>query len=154
MERGFTLIELLVVLSITVALCGSVLAVSLQDIPRSHAQADEEVLITSLMHARAQALNDTCFGIDCTQARAHGVAFFLDHLIVFQTPTSTSPYAHRDTPQDEYHELAALYAIQGLHEVTFLPRSGNPVSAGKIVLNTASGYAISVTVHPNGRIDW
>lgn len=154
MKQGFTLVELLVVLSITVMLCGSVLAVSLRDISKSHTQADAEILTTSLMHARAQALSDDCFGDDCMQARAHGVAFFLDHLVVFQAPNSTPTYAYRDIPQDEYHELSPLSEIQGLHEVTFLPGSGDPVSQGTTLLRTESGYVTSITIYPNGRIDW
>lgn len=164
MVRGFTLIEIVVVIALMIAVGGWTIVSGIDDLRRTNARSTHEQFTTTLLHARAQAAANKCFGGDCTQGRAHGVAIVGNTLVVFQSPTSTPTYAMRDSAQDEIVQLDASTTASGATEVSFMPFSvvatttGNIIEGDElwhtdIVLTDATGKSATTTIYANGRID-
>jgi prepilin-type N-terminal cleavage/methylation domain-containing protein len=159
--RGFTLIELLVVIAIIAGASALAFGAGISDYRRTQNRSARDTITSALMHARAQAMANTCFGDDCTQGRAHGVKVFSDNVTVFQASTTASAlyYDHRDSAQDEIttFDTAISTTSQSVNEIVFLPLSGsttNPAIATITIISHSPDSTSTITISPNGKIDW
>jgi prepilin-type N-terminal cleavage/methylation domain-containing protein len=145
---GFTLIEILIVIGMLAIVSGFGLFMSMETYRASNYHSDRNLLIATLMRARAEAINNICLGGACTDALPHGVHIQTNAYIMFQGST----YDPSD-PQNSSFE-ADIYSSHSFSgDVIFSQLSGTTSAPIAITLNSA-GRTSNITISRLGRISW
>ncbi len=143
------MIEMLVVMSIFILVSGLALFVSLETFRGSVFRSDRTLIVSALQRARAQSMNNKCFGEGCTDGKPHGVKVLPNKtIIIFQGAT----YATRDSDVDAVFVLN-IATSTGSDEFVFSRLAGSS-TGGTIALIDQLGHASVATVGPEGNIIW
>ncbi len=151
MQRGFTMIETLVVMGIFALIGGLALFVSMETYRSSSFRSDRDLLVAVLQRARAQAINNVCFGT-CTDndGQPHGVRIESDQYIIFQGDTYSS-----SDPNNAAFDSNPLSNRTGATEIVFEQLSGDTSCSPTCEISLTQGSQSSViSVTSNGRISW
>jgi prepilin-type N-terminal cleavage/methylation domain-containing protein len=142
-QQGFTLIEFLIVLTI-IAILVSIGSFAGYDFYKSYAlNAERDVLVSSLIKARNQAVNNL-------NESPHGVFIDSNGYTLFEG----SSYASRDPAYDELIKSNSLMTLTGLEEIVFDQLTGNLTTLeGNIDLSNGTRSAV-ISLNNEGRIEW
>ena len=146
--RAFTLIEILVVIGLLIVIGGFTAFVSLESYRSAIFKDDRSLLVSALLKARSQAINNMCFGAGCTDGLSHGVHIESGAYTVFQGTT----YVPSD-PLNETYEGNPATVVGGMTDVVFEKLSGE-TTAGTITLGDTALHASTVTINSEGMITW
>ena len=149
-NAGFTLIEIALVIGL-VTVVASVGMFFDFDSFRAHSfYADRDTLISTLQHARAEAISNICRG-SCDNGLPHGVKILSDRFIIFQG----ADYVSADHNQDAVIDANINIEHGGLDEIVFSQLSGDTVFPGEIVLtDNLGGRKSIISINSEGQILW
>lgn len=152
--RAVTLIEIVVVVGLLVVIAALGLMVSMDDYRAQNFHTERDTVVSVLHKARSQAVNNMCFGVGCTDGKAHGVHVANGEYVVFQGAT----YATRDVAVDEVITAGdAATVVTGPTDVIFTQLSGmvnvNPVGANSMTITGPNRISV-ITIGPEGTITW
>ncbi len=145
---GFTLIETLLVMGVFVMVSGFGLFVSMESYRGSLYHSDRDLLVALLERARAQAINNLCYGDYCDDGKPHGVHIQSDKYILFQGEAYDAGGAFNvsfDTDSNTEHSF--------IGDIIFTPLSGT-TSALVTIMLSGEGRTSEIMVSPIGRITW
>jgi prepilin-type N-terminal cleavage/methylation domain-containing protein len=150
---GFTLIEVIVVMSIVALLAAVTLSTDLGGY-RSYSFDDEEhALIAATQESRSDAMNNVCFGNNCTTGASHSIHFEAHSYTLFQGDNYDS-----NNPENEIIEVNPTVTISGISDVVFHVLSGDasatPANMGDVVLTDTTGHIATTTIYSVGQISW
>ncbi len=159
-NEGFTLIEILVVIGILAIIASFGLFFSMENYRGSSFRDERDLLVSTLQHSRAQAVNNVCFGSPCPDGKPHGIHFFPkgdpsdDRFVVFQGAS------FHDTADDALVDEVIKFDNRAVYIDTSLPvdiifdrLSGNSDDKS-IILKDDAGHTSTVDINQAGRIDW
>lgn len=154
-QRGFTLIEILVVVSMMVIIMSFGIFFDMDKFRQNSFQADRDILISALQHARSQAISNICYGdtsICQEDGKPHGVYIESHQFTIFQG----TDFANRNIVYDAILETEYDIAYSGLTEVVFDQLTGDVVSgAGSITMTDPLNSRSSViSINSEGQIIW
>ena len=142
-RQGFTLIEVL----LSIAAIAVISGFSIPIYQSFQVKNDVDIAVTTLAQSlrRAQALSrasdgDTTWGLNITSGS----------IILFK---GTS-FSVRDSSFDEVFSVPTSISPSGLGEIVFTKLSGEPQTAGIIILNSTTGETASVTVNAKGMVEY
>src|SRR5579859_6997626 len=139
--RGFTLVEVLVVIGI-LAIVAACCTLGVGSFQGGGFRAERDVLLASLMHARAQAQHAVCDAASCTGALPHGVYVRTDASgrIMSAVLFEGSAYDPNDALNVET-PLSGSAVLAGSNTVIFEPFSGDAMASGTLSLTSGSQSA-------------
>lgn len=152
-QAGFTLLEILIVIGMTVIIMSFGLFFDFDQFRLHSFQADRDVLISALHHARSRAVSNICYEPPvCNDGKPHGVRIEAGEFIIFQG----SSYAGRDASHDASLEANTGLVHAGINEVVFSQLTGDALSgAGDIILrDPATGRESIISINSEGQIIW
>ena len=145
--KGFSLIEILVVIGM-LAIVGSFgLFLSMESFQHSIFKNDRDLLIDALYKARAQSVNNMCFGT-CSGGQPHGVHIGNGAYTVFQGLSYTA-----GDPQNEVTAANPGTTVTGATDIVFDRISGitTPVT---LTVTSVNGQTSTISVRTEGGIGW
>lgn len=145
---GFTLIETLMVMGVFLMVSGFGLYVSMESYRGSLYHSDRDLVVMLLERARAQAINNLCYGSDCEDGKSHGVHIQSDKYILFQGDAydAGDPLnASFDADNNTQHSFTG--------DIIFSQLSGTTSAPATITLS-GEGRTSEITVSPVGQITW
>lgn len=157
LKKGFTLLEILITIGLLAIVASLGLFVSMESYHNSSFHNERDLFISALQHARAQAVNNVCIGLSCTEGQPHGVhivttAGTVTHYIVFQGTTynSVDPL---NTVIDVGKNISQNLQVTGMTDVYFdqLSASTTPTT---ITLQNNLGESSVITIGNEGQISW
>jgi len=128
---------------------GLALFVSMETYRGSSFRSDRDLLVAALQHARAQAMNNICFGTGCADGEAHGVHIQSDKYIVFQG----SIYDSSDLNNAAFDSTITTTKTPATLNILFSQLSGNSTPA-TITLTDVEGHTSAISVSAEGQISW
>jgi prepilin-type N-terminal cleavage/methylation domain-containing protein len=149
-QAGFTLIEVIVTIALIGIIGGTAVYFGIDSFRGYSFHSDRDLLVTSLQHARSQAIGNNCLGSSCTDGKPHGVLIQPDKFVVFQGIS----FATADHDVDVIVEANPTITKSGLSEVVFKQLSGDVSTVGDIVLTDSVGRVSTTTVGSEGQILW
>lgn len=148
-QRGFTFFEILVTMGIFIMVGGFALFVSMETYRGASFRSDRDLLVSALQRARAQAMNNTCFGAGCADGEAHGVHIQSDKYVIFQG----NAYDSSDPNNAAFDSTITTTKTPATLDILFSQLSGNSAPA-TVTLTDAAGHASAVSVSVEGQISW
>lgn len=146
-QRGFTFFEALVVMGIFAIVGGVALFVSMDTYRASSFSSDRNTLVAALQHARAQAMNNMCFGT-CVDGKPHGVHIQSDSYVIFQGDAY-----HADDPQNAaFDSRTSIIKHPATLDIVFSQLSGTTTPTS--ITLTEGGRSSVITIGSEGRISW
>ena len=146
--QGFTLIEVIIVLAIISTVSTIAVFSGLESYRQYLYHNDRDLLVTLLLHARAQSMGNICVGPTCVDGVSHGVAVVPSGYILFQGST----FALRDPSSDGFFERNPHSISSGVTEVVFTKVSGT-TTGGVLTLDDGARTS-DVTISSEGQITW
>lgn len=149
---GFTLIEALVVMGILSMLGGLGLFLNLDTYRSLMFRSERDTLISAILKARSQSMNNMCIGTGCTDGKAHGVYVTKGKYVIFQGQS----YATRDTSVDEaiYAQNDTVGFSSPSYEVVFAQLSGSVTTPLDIGFNDGAVHYSTTSINTEGRVSW
>lgn len=141
-HHGFTLLEVMMAIGILTIIFGAGLPTSIGLLRNYVLDADRDTLVTLLQRAQNEAF------ANLNQA-SHGVEITATSFVGYQG----SSYASRDTTKDIVFPRSKLVTTAGDVEVNFSAIKAQ-VAAGKTITLNNTIKTETVTVNPEGMIDW
>lgn len=149
-QRGFTFFEILVTTGIFIVVGGLALLVSMETFRGSSFRSDRDLLVSALQHARAQAMNNICFGTCIgNDGQPHGVHIQSDKYVIFQG----NAYDSSDPNNAAFDSTITTTKTPATLDILFSQLSGNSAPA-TVTLTDAAGHASAVSVSVEGQISW
>ncbi|HWA32368.1 MAG TPA: prepilin-type N-terminal cleavage/methylation domain-containing protein [Candidatus Paceibacterota bacterium] len=155
-KAGFTLIEMVIVISLIAVIGGFGLFFGIDSLRGYSFHSDRDTLVSTLQHARAEAMANICRGTDCADGgKPQGV--YIDtsarKFIVFQG-TTYDPHDDNNAPVD-YSQNTILPDDGSLRTIVFDQLSGNVDAPGYITINDATNvHSSKVEISDQGQILW
>ncbi len=163
-SRGMTLIEIVVATGIMAVVVSSVYFLSIQYYFSYATQSERNVLISVLLKARNEAINNVCYGVSCTGGRSHGVKIVYDPVtreiqkyVIFQGPTYVSTDPLNEEVNANYHlffsdtgSIVSLLSFEQLSGRVSISGGGPDI----IALTDNHNHSFNLTINTEGRIDW
>ena len=110
---------------------------------------DRDTLVSSLQHARSQAVSNICYGT-CADGKPHGVYIEDDQYIIFQG----SSFATRDAGFDTLIEANPSINHTGLDEVVFDQLTGDATAGDITLTDPANGRESVISINSEVQILW
>lgn len=154
-NRGFTIIEMLIVVGLISIIGGLGLYLGFDSLRGYSFRSDRDVLVSTLQHARAEAIANVCRGDSsvCSDGKPHGVKILSDKFVIFQ---GTS-YATRDSAYDadiDFNHSTIFPSDGSLTEAVFNRLSGDVDTPGFITLNDSGTHESKIEINSEGQILW
>ena len=130
------------------SIAGVALLVSMNSYRGTTFNNDRNLLVATLAHARAQAINNICLGSGCADGKKHGVHIQSDAYIAFQGTT----YNPADATNARF-DSSTLISKSGLTDIIFSQLSATTTTIGDIVLSLNERIS-TTTIGSNGTIVW
>lgn len=148
MGNGFTLIEVLLVMGMFVIISSFGLLVSMESYRGATYHSDRDLLLALLQRARAQAINNLCYGSDCEDGKPHGVHIQPDKYILFQGAV----YDAGDEMNSSFEtDVNVTHSFNG----DFIFTQLSATTSGPITITLSGESKTSeITVSPLGQISW
>lgn len=140
---------MLIVIALISIVGGSTLLMGMETYRGSSFRSDRDLLIATLQRARAEAINNVCLGLHCTNGMPHGVTREGDHYLLFQG----TDIATRDTAVDAVFGASPLTIYQGSGPVVFSQLSAT-TTGSTIILSDQTGHTSTITIGTEGQISW
>jgi prepilin-type N-terminal cleavage/methylation domain-containing protein len=158
-QAGFTLIEMLVVISLILILGGLTLFFGIDSLRGYSFHSDRDVLVSTLQHARSEAISNICRGDTnkCANgSKPQGV--YIDttnrKFIIFQG----SSFVSRDIEQDvslDFNPGTVFPNDGSIHEIVFTQLSGDVAIPGFITITEATDtHTSKIEINKEGQILW
>lgn len=163
LRSGFTLVEILVVIGILAIIASFGLYFSMDSFQGSSYRDELDLMTSSIQHARAQSMNNVCFGSSCIDGKPHGVHFYQsgdindDKYVIFQ---GTSFDVDDEINQVIKFDNKTVYVDSASPiDIVFNRLSGDLILSGSetnksIILKDGMGHSTTIEVNSEGRIDW
>src|ERR1700690_15728 len=122
-NKGITLIEVIVVIALVAIVSSFGLFISMDNYNDSSFRNERDLFISALMHARAQAMDNTCLDtstVNCTDGKEHGVYIdktgndVVTDYVIFQGATYNA-----EDPTNEIIKANHYITSSGASEVDF-----------------------------------
>ncbi len=160
LNKGFTLMEVLLVIGLFSIVASLGLFVSLDSYNNSSFHNERGLLVSALMRARSQAINNVCLdatGVPpCTDGKPHGVHIdngVVTQYILFQGSTYSLTDATNEPVKTNYSITSS-----GANEVIFQELSANVAAAiptpVKITLQGGVNESSDISIGLEGQISW
>lgn len=151
-QRGFTFFEILVTMGIFIMVGGFALFVSMETYRGASFRSDRDLLIAALQRARAQAMNNTCFGAGCADGEAHGVHIQSDKYVIFQGNT----YNSGDPNNAAFDSTITTTKTPATLDIVFSQLSGTTSCSSEcgVTLTDQAGHVSVATTTAEGRVYW
>lgn len=152
-QRGFIFFEILVVMGIFIMVGGLALFVSMETYRGASFRSDRDLLIAALQHARAQAMNNICFGACIgNDGQPHGVHIQSDKYIIFQGST----YDSSDSNNAAFDSTITTVKTPATLDIVFSQLSGTTSCSSEcaVTLTDQTGHVSVATTTAEGRIYW
>lgn len=157
-ESGITLIEIILVVAIMSA------AISLTFVDSDNHRgvsfrSSRDLLVASIQHSRAQAMNNICLGAGCSDGKPHGVHIntdgngFVTSYVIFQNAIydfADSTNAVIDVGGNASRNVSLLSG--SVANIYFEQLSGDSIPASLTLSNGVENSII--TINSEGRITW
>ncbi len=165
LESGLTLIEILISVGIMAGVMAAAFFLSVKYYYSYAATNERSALVSVLLKARSEAINNVCFGDDCTGGRPHGVKIVYDagtreieKYVIFQGES----YDEEDPLNEEispgYHLFFSDEEPDIISEISFEQLSGRVDTNGggedMITLTDNNDHSFSIAINTEGRINW
>lgn len=144
------MLEVLVVMGMFVLVGGFALFVSMETFRGSNFRSDRDLLVAVLQRARAQAMNNICFGTGCTDGKPHGVHIDSDAYVIFQD--NGSGYDPGDSNNASFESTVTTIKDPLTLDVVFEQLSGNSGSA--TIELKGGGHTSVISIGSEGQISW
>ncbi len=141
LQEGFTLIELLLVIALITIMSVFSYPVGVSFLEQSHVEDVRAELLSALRKAQLQAIVQK-------NNSAYGVYIASDSYVLFEGVL----YENRDASKDEVFSFPHAIAIEGIAEVYFRERTGEPSASGIITL-TLRATQKEIRVMSHGLIE-
>lgn len=157
-NAGITLIEIIIVIGLITIMSGFAVLVGQESYRGYTFRSTRDLLVSTLLRARAQSINNVCLGSLCTDGKPHGVRILTDAsghmttLVIFQGGT----YAATDTLNSSIaigSNISGAIFLNGLQEISFEQLSGNANATGTITLSDTA-QSSTITIGSEGQIFW
>jgi prepilin-type N-terminal cleavage/methylation domain-containing protein len=142
-KNGFTLIEILVAMTLLAVLAGFALTVSLDSYREFTFRSQQELLVSLLQRARAQAMGNV------NQA-PHGL--HIDPGAATYTLFQGSDFFHRDQSEDLVFAGNPGQSLTGLSDVVFTQLSGT-TSSGSVILKDFTHPQAIISLNNEGQVN-
>ena len=151
-QSGFTLVEALVVMGILSMLGGLGLFLNLDTYRSLMFRSERDTLISAILKARSQSMNNICIGAGCTDGKPHGVFITKGKYVIFQGQS----YASRDTAIDEalYAQNDTVGFTSPSYEIVFAQLSGSVATPIDIGFNDGAMHYSTTSINTEGRVSW
>lgn len=163
--KGFTLLEIAIVIAIISVLAAVGLIFGLQNYLSYATKNERDVLVSVLIKARSQAINNVCIGSSCSNGVSHGVkltynptTYALEKYTIFQGTTynANDPLNEDITPS---HQLFfSTTPANTVSQVVFQQLSGTVSLGGSgvgvMTLSDTTGRSFTISLTSEGRIAW
>ena len=126
---------------------GFALFVSQETYRGSNFRSDRDLLVATLQRARAQAMNNICFGT-CTDGKPHGVHIESDKYIVFQGST----YDSSDSNNATFQSTITTAKTPSTLDIVFSQLSGTTTAIA--VTLVGGGHTSVISIGSEGQITW
>lgn len=141
------MIEVLIVMGLVAVVGGFALFVSMESYRGSSFHSDRDLLIAALQRARAEAVDNICFGT-CTDGKPHGVFMQSTSTIIFQGAS----FATRDIAADAVFDANTAVTKSSLGEIVFSQLSGTTTATSTTLSDGIHSSVVSVGAE--GQIIW
>jgi len=146
-SRGVTLIEVLVIIGLVGVIAAIGLVVSFGSFQRNSFSTQRELAVVLLQRARSRAMANI-------HESAHGFVITADKFVVFEDTDDSGAYEEANDVEEVVARDSNV-SHSGIDEFLFEQLSGNAVSNGALdLVGNRPGDSATITVDPNGRIDW
>lgn len=142
-KPGFTLIEVLVSITLLAVLAGFSLTVTLDSYRSYNFRSQQELLVSLLQRARAQAMANI-------NQMPHGL--HLDAASASYTLFQGGSFAYRDPSQDLIFTGNSVQSLSGLSDIIFTQLSGT-TTAGSIILKDSFYQQAVINLNNEGQIN-
>ena len=162
-SRGFTLIEILIVMGLVAIVGGFTLAISADSFRGTSFHGSRDIIVATLLRARAQAVNNICLGASCIGGMPHGVHVATDaggritQLTLFQGATYALADHSLDSVIDIGSNVSRAVLFLGTPDVTFTQLSGTSTTAVMRLYEGTVGAPTStstITIGAEGQVLW
>ena len=160
LNSGFTLVEIIVVIGILAIIASMGLYFSIDNYKGSSYRDELDLLVSSIEHSRAEAINNICYGTSCTDGESHGVHFYPksdpnhDRFVIFQ---GTS-FIDGDELNDviKFDNKTVYVDVSFPVDIIFDRLSGSLISGSitSMTLKDDMGHSTAIEINSEGRIDW
>ena len=150
---GFTLVEILIVIALFTMIAVLIPMIDPAVYTRQLLHNEQKELITTLYHARSQAMNTICLSIICTGNLSYGLHIEHNQYTLFQGIVYD--------PLDQNNQITLLdnnTHAYGISDVVFIEFSGDtytsPATSSTIMLLTSDGKISTTSIGRDGQINW
>ena len=142
------MIEILVVFALIAIVGAFTLIFSMDAYRGSNFRSDRDLFVAGLQRARAQAMNNVCSDVLCSDGSPHGVKILSNGTYVIFEGAN---YASRHQNSDSIFKFNTATTTTS-NEIVFSALSGH-TSVDTIVL-TGQGHSSTIKLNTEGRICW
>lgn len=162
-SSGFTLIEMLIVGAIIGFIAAAGLVLNINALRRFSFRSDDGAIVSALLFARSQAVNNICLGFDCADGKAHGVYFnnSTKQIVIFQGDSYNEDDPTNEKIEFENKSISIFAADENNNtadKIVFEQLSGGMKGDSDLITikltDAGSGRTEVIQVNKAGRIDY
>jgi prepilin-type N-terminal cleavage/methylation domain-containing protein len=156
-SKGFTLMEVLLVIGLITIVASFGLFVSMDSYNSSSFQNDRNLLVSTLMRARSESINNVCLSTTsspCTDGKPHGVHLDTSGGLVTQYVLFQGTTYNPTDPINEIIKTNHYLTISGTTDVYFTELSDSVTTPVTITLKDNSTSTSDINIGGEGQITW